>query len=890
MNKLLFTLACLTGMWMGLSLKAQSPAPLRAGDDTRCRQWVDSVMSRLDAHDKAAQLVIASLPASATSQAKKDMKEWGKKLHIGGLLFTGGVPEEQVMLTNLAQKSASLPLLVVYDREGGLSARFPNMPEFPANSALECIADPAQAEAYGRELAREYAVLGIRATLAPLPAGQWGEAFRRGLEQGGVLSIGGLDTRSTLSGASRSVIHTLEDGNDMVLVGRDLAAAIAQLQAAAADGTLGQELIDEKCRKVLAYKYRLSLCGTQPALQLSGASQRAASNEAQQQASDLRKSAVTVVSNYFNTLPLFLPEGADNGVALLSVGRAGADSAFAATLGEQFKLHRIQMPETPDAATAADIAGQLASYRRVVVSVTGEDAPNTATRTCLETLSVKAPVVYVFFSPLRVLQPLAETLSQANAVVLAHSAQDDLQQHVAQLLTARTTANGRLAKAVGRHFPAGTGVDIVRFMDPNKQLPEDFGLKSYALQQVDRLARKGVEEGAYPGCRLLIMKDGKTVYDRGFGTHSPQDTTSVRSTDMFDLAGLTSTTATVLAVMKLCDEGKVQLDAKVSTYLPALRSTDKRNITVRQLLLHEAGLPAYFRIYLDLIDPNSVHGPYSQSWEDQWHKTRISEHGYFCSDYRFKKGLLNTASNATYTLHMADGMWLNKSLKTTLWQKVVKSELGMNRYVYSDLGLMMLQQVVETVSKTTLDQYVKKEFYDPMLLKRTLFCPLDKYGKEEIMPTAFNDYLRRQDLCGYVQDETAACLGGVAGHAGLFSTAEELGKIYQMLLNGGELNGKRYLKEETCRLFLEGKSATGYRVLGFDRPDPAHPKSNPCSESTPVSVFGHTGFTGTSVWADPDNQLIIVFLTNRLCPDVWSTKLGDLRIGKDIQEAIYRSL
>ena len=387
-----------------------------------------------------------------------------------------------------------------------------------------------------------------------------------------------------------------------------------------------------------------------------------------------------------------------------------------------------------------------------------------------------------------------------------------------------------------------------------------------------------------------LLKDGQTVYDKCFGIHSDKDTTAVRPTDLFDLASLTKTTATLLAVMKLYDGGKLKLTDKVSQYLPFLRSTNKKNITIKDLLFHESGLPPYIRFYLEVIDPNSVHGPYAQSWVDEWHRTRVSEHSYYCSDFKFKKGLVSEKESSVYNLHVADKMWLNKSFKNTILQKIARCEMDSKRYVYSDLGFILLQQVVESIVKLPMDLYLAKEFYAPMGLQRTMYLPLQKYSKEEIMPTAANDFLRRQDLCGYVHDEAAACMGGISGNAGLFSTASEVAKIYQMILNGGEWNGKRYLSEATCRLFTTETSAISRRGLGFDKPNLKDLKNSPCAASATAAVYGHTGFTGTCAWVDPEHGTVYVFLSNRLCPNVWNTKLGEMNIRTDIQEAIYKSL
>ena len=223
-------------------------------------------------------------------------------------------------------------------------------------------------------------------------------------------------------------------------------------------------------------------------------------------------------------------------------------------------------------------------------------------------------------------------------------------------------------------------------------------------------------------------------------------------------------------------------------------------------------------------------------------------------------------------------------------KSIAQSELDRKRFVYSDIGFILLQQVVEAVTGKTLDAYLVSEFYRPMGLEHTLFQPLNRYKKADIMPTAANDYLRRQDLCGYVYDEAAAFMGGVSGNAGLFSTAQELGKIYQMILNEGELDGKRYLRPETCRIFTTEKSAVSHRGLGYDKPNLKDPKANACASSAPASVYGHTGFTGTCAWVDPENDLVYIFLSNRLCPDAWNGKLNSMKIRQAIQEVIYQSL
>ncbi len=831
---------------LGATLPVNAQFALPAGTESACKQWVDSVMATLGTRQRVAQLVLAVSPAKADKQSKKQVRDWVKKQRIGGLLFTEGTAEEQTILVNLARKEAKVPVLAVDDTDR-LSERLTDVLRFPEDAALGCIADVSLVQAFREESRNEREELGLQPD--SLPAEYGSAAVTEG----------------------------------MFRVEGDVKARIGQL----AD-SLSEEEVDMRCRRVLTCKYLLGLHAPQPELQVSGMSFRLRSDEAVSLARRLRKEAVTVVDNYFNILPL---ESAED-IAILSIGDEDADSVFVNAFRRHAKASAYRISAYASESETEAMKLNLAPYRRIVVSFTGSGyypfSGSEVARFLSQLDALQAATVYVFFNTYRAMLPLEEAIGKAGSVVLAHSAEADVQRHVADLLFARAGADGHLSVNIGHTFPEGAGCMFKAGTKGGMAVPEDFGMKSYVLQRIDGLARSGVEEGAYPGCRIMILKDGHPIYDKGFGTHSPVDSTSVRPTDLFDLASLTKVLSTTLAVMKLYEDGALDLDDKASKYLSYLRG-DKRNITIRELLMHESGLPPFIRFYVDAIDPNSVHGPYAQSWEDKWHRTKVSEHSYYCSDFRFKRGMMAVKPTSTHSLHVADSMWLADRFKQTVMNRIATAQMGSKRYVYSDLGFILLQQIVEKVSGLPLNLFVDKEFYAPMGLQRTLFLPLGRFDKSEIMPTAFNDYLRRQNLCGYVHDESAAFLGGVSGNAGLFSTASEVAALCQMLLDGGEWNGKRFLKESTCRMFATETSQLSRRGLGFDHPDAIALRS-PCALSAPSSVFGHTGFTGTCAWVDPDNRLVFVFLSNRVCPDVWNTRLGDMDLRRNIQELIYQSL
>lgn len=394
-------------------LHAQHKPPFLPSDsDDRCHQWVDSVMTRLSLQEKVGQLIVATIPAKATKENKKQIRELAKKYKVGGLLFAEGTPEEQAILTNLAQKNASVPVMVASDGEWGLSMRLKGTPDYPRNAALGCIEDNSLLEEYGREVARQFRTLGVHINFAPdadaytnplnpvIPVSSLGEdpkrvaekavAYARGLENSGVTASSLSKNRVTgllkdepgakglaftdapdMKGGSQVAQVTdkaLPAGNDMVLVQFHAKNAVTELTEAVRSGILSKEELDAKCRKVLMYKYMMGLRSAQPKLQVSGMSYRINTEEAQALAAKLRCSAVTVLNNYFGILPLAPAEG---GIALLSIGEKDTDAPFVEAMKKQADISCFYLPWNADDALQEEIKRKLATYRRVVVSITG---------------------------------------------------------------------------------------------------------------------------------------------------------------------------------------------------------------------------------------------------------------------------------------------------------------------------------------------------------------------------------------------------------------------------------------------------------------------------------------------------------------------------------------
>ena len=425
---------------------------------------------------------------------------------------------------------------------------------------------------------------------------------------------------------------------------------------------------------------------------------------------------------------------------------------------------------------------------------------------------------------------------------------------------------------------------IVTAKEPN--LPVVSRVKTVTYATIDSIVNNGIENKVYPGCQVLVMKDGKPVYNKSFGYLTYKKTEKVMPTTMYDLASLSKTTGTLIAVMKLYDDKKLSLTDKASMYLPFLRGTDKENITITELLFHESGLAASLPFYKMVIEEiRTNHKKKSKSGKH--HKADNSDTGV---KVIFKDGWVSKTYSDEYKIHVAENFYVVNHFHDDAMEKIARSRLNAKVYCYSDVNFMLLKEIVETISGKTLNVFLNEGFYTPMKLDYLTYLPLESHKKDEIAPTIEGDVLRGKTLQGYVHDDSAAFMGGISGNAGLFADASDVAKVYQMILNGGEIDGIRYISKETCRVFTTTTSASGRRGLGYDKPVPTNPRINPCCDLAPTTVFGHTGYTGTCCWVDPVNKLVYVFLSNRVYPNDASNKLSKMQIRKKIQEAIYQIL
>jgi CubicO group peptidase (beta-lactamase class C family) len=419
---------------------------------------------------------------------------------------------------------------------------------------------------------------------------------------------------------------------------------------------------------------------------------------------------------------------------------------------------------------------------------------------------------------------------------------------------------------------------------------ERVGMSPVGLSRIDEIVKAGIRGKAFPGCQVVVLKDGQPVYDKCFGNYTYEGAHEVKPTTLYDLASLSKTTGTLLAVMKLVDSGKLKLTDKASAYLPFLRGTDKENITITELLIHESGLPASLPFYRLVLESTTTHSSPAAPKHGTPHNRKKNRTRIIHPAYQFKEGWVSTLPSFDYPYQVADSFYVHRRIHGAAMQMIADAHLYDKVYCYSDVNFIVIKEIVETISRMAMDVFLEKEFFAPLKLRTMCYLPLRTHKRDDVAPTLKNVLLRHGKVQGYVHDPDAAFLGGVSGNAGLFASARDVAAVYQMLLNGGEMDGHRYLSEETCRLFTTTTSPSGRRGLGFDKPVPARPKINPCCASAPVEVYGHTGYTGTCCWVDPLNKVVYVFLSNRTYPEDGKNKLLKMSIRPKIQEAIYQSM
>lgn len=655
-------------------------------------------------------------------------------------------------------------------------------------------------------------------------------------------------------------LEALKAGADVLLYPNDIESAINLIINQMDSGFIDSNEVYLSVKKVLNAKYYAGLNNYKP-INISKVRDELNKPNDVKNRNLLVEESITIVKNDDLIIPL--SEGRDKKIACIATG-FDESSPFQQSLSNYIKMDLFQISKNRPLSEFDSLYNKIIKndYDLIIVSL------HNTNRLFNKSYGLTEPQIN-FINQLSAKKKLAlvsfgvpynlNFFKNIETIVVGYQDDEINQIKAAQVMVGAIGAKGKLSVNVNEEFPLGTGVITNSNNKLKYGMPEDLGWRSTSWESLDKIVNDGIDAKAFPGAQLLVVKNNMVIYQKSFGYHRYDKKQAVKNSDIYDIASITKTMSTTLAVMKLYERGKINLDKKISYYLKDFRKTNKANITVRQLLTHTGGLISWIPFYTDLLS------------EDQ------------------KLIWLRKNKVGDFTIQLADSLWLNENYKDSMWAKIKSSPMGkVGNYVYSDLSFYILERIVEKVSGKKLDQYVEKYFYEPLDLSTMGYKPIGKFDSSRIVPTEIDTLFRKQELKGFVHDPGCAMFGGVAGNAGLFSNANDIAVISQMLLNGGEYAGITYFKKETVDLFTSKQFEDCRRGLGFDKPETRPGKDSPAAASAPAAVFGHSGFTGTIFWADPENDLIIVFLSNRVHPDAANKKISDLNIRTRIQEEVYK--
>ncbi len=678
-------------------------------------------------------------------------------------------------------------------------------------------------------------------------------------------------------------VRALLAGNDVLLSPTSPIRDFEAIKEAIDEGVLSLESIEERCLKILRYKYIVGLNHYHP-IELNGLKERLNSPHAAWIAAKLNSEAITILKNEDRVLPL--KELDRKRTAVLSIGE-GEQSKFQEMINRYDSVAHFSIGRNSSAAQVNRVYAQLAKYDRVICGIHTVRIPESK---AFRELADKKEVILAFFTLPYACKNYEKSINAAKAVVMGYESTPLAQEFAAQVIYGGIGAKGKLPVSIPGLYFAGTGL----FTEKTRlgyHEPEEVNANAARLNVIESIVNEGLEKKAYPGCRVLVAKDGLVIYDKAFGFYNYGSREEVTRESVYDLASVSKATGTLLAVMKAYDEKKFKLNDKISSFLPELKESNKRNVTIKSMLYHQSGIVPTINFYQRAIDKESYSGSLYSGAKNKSHPVRFDAKTYVRNDFSFLPGLVSTSPKSGFSSEIARGLYLHDSFKDSIMKDIIDSKLGtVGRYRYSCINFILLKMMVEKQMGEPMDRLLRENFFRKMGMTSTTYNPTRWMDTTLIVPTEYDGFLRRQLLRGYVHDEAAAFQGGVSGNAGLFSNADDLAKLLQLYLDLGIYGGERLLSEATCSLFTQTKSPTCRRGLGFDKPKPGNPKASPCGALAPASVYGHTGFTGTCFWVDPDNRLIYIFLCNRVTPSRVNNKLSTLDIRTRIQDAIYKAI
>lgn len=687
----------------------------------------------------------------------------------------------------------------------------------------------------------------------------------------GLIVTDAMNMKGVTAGNEQGVVDkdAILAGNDVLEFTENVPKAIAEIKKAIDQGLISQEEIELRCRKMLAVKQWVGLDNYEPvvveniATEMNTPTSKLLNRK-------LMEAALTVLNNENELMPIRRLDTLK--IASVSFG-ASRVTPFQKMLNNYTKVRSFILDEKASSQQVNEIKASLKNYDVIIAGVHDDSKyPRNSIKfsaPVMQLLSDMAmmdnAIVSVFKNPY-VLGKL-KNIEQADGLIMTYQDNTDAQELAAQLIFGGVSASGRLPVSVGNKFALGEGMDLNGNIRFNYTLPEDAGMNSEILQAgIDSLMWEAINMKAIPGGQVLVAKDKKVVFYKAYGLHSYFDTIQVEKTDLYDLASISKISSALPAIMKLHDEGKFDIDASIDDYLPYFKHSNKADVPFRDILAHQARF---------------------KPWIPYWQNTLRNNGSY--KWFTFKED-----SSRRFPVKVTENLWLHRNYKKKIFKAIKKSPLEEKKeYLYSGLLFYLLPTIVEELSGEDYLTYINENFYGPLGATTLTYNPMEEFPKERIVPTEHDFLFRHEAIHGSVHDEGAIMMGGVSANAGLFSNANDLAKLMQMYMDKGEYGGQRYISEETLEEFTRYQfpENDNRRGLGFDKPNLEYRgENNNTAEDASSSSFGHSGFTGTFTWADPESNLLYVFMSNRVHPTRENTRLYQLNTRTNIQQVLYDAM
>lgn len=660
-----------------------------------------------------------------------------------------------------------------------------------------------------------------------------------------------------------AAVESIIAGNDMLCLPGEVSMVIKSVRAAIKDKKITWEQIDARVLNVLKAKHATGLANWN-AVSLEGLATRL-NEKTDALKKEVAEKAITL-ARYEDRQSFPLAVNRKGNYAVLEMGR-NRNSAFALEMRSAYNADVFSFDHAMNASQADSLLAllQAAPYEKIIIALhelsrfpaNNFNIPATVADLVNKVATVKPSNLFIFGNPYA-----AKLFCSVNNILTCYDDDPITQAAAASMMRGEISPQGLLPVSICETMPVGTGFTTTVFAQSNTRAGGLFDAAKSAV--IDSIINDAIARKAAPGMALLVIKDGKVVHEKTYGNLAYDSNEKISQETVWDMASVTKICATTLSVMKLYDEGKIKLDKTLGDYIPWVKGSDKAGLKIRDILLHQAGLKAFIPFYKEIAD-SATNKPLP---------------GYF-----------SNKQDERFGIKVDESLYMRTDWKDTLFSRILSSSLAANKpYIYSDNDFIFLGELVKAVSGQALDEYAWNNFYRPLGFRSSGFNPTRFVKVNTIAPTEQDPYFRERMVRGYVHDPGAAMFGGVSGHAGLFSNAYEIAVLMQIVMNKGVINGKRFFKASTIDLFTAYQSTISRRGLGFDKPEKENATRKQPYPALQVSAatFGHTGFTGTCAWADPEKGLVFVLHANRVHP-VAKNIFGDLNVRGKVMEEVFRN-